>query len=45
MPIKECQTDGKKGYKWGSSGKCYIGADGKRKAIKQGKAIEASKNK
>jgi hypothetical protein len=40
MPLKKCTKDGKKGWKWGDSGACYTGRDGKRKAIKQGIAIE-----
>lgn len=39
-----CQINGKKGYKWGESGKCYPGKSGKIKALKQGQAIHASKN-
>lgn len=37
MPLKRC---GKNGWKWGDSGKCYEGPGGKKKAIKQGLAIE-----
>lgn len=40
MPLKRCQRNGKKGWKWGDSGKCYIGPGAKQKAIKQGIAIE-----
>ena len=40
MPLKRCQHNGKKGWKWGDSGKCYIGPGAKKKAIKQGVAIE-----
>ena len=40
MPLKKCSSDGKSGWKWGDSGKCYTGKDGKKKAIKQGVAIE-----
>lgn len=40
MPLKKCGSDGKSGWKWGDSGKCYTGPDGKKKAIKQGVAIE-----
>ena len=39
MPLKECQIDGKKGWKWGDSGKCYTGPDAKKKAIAQAIAI------
>ena len=40
MPLKKCSNDGKSGYKWGDSGNCYTGPDAKKKAIKQGIAIE-----
>ena len=48
MPIKACSMDGKPGYKWGDSGKCYTYTPGseaskkaaKAKAIKQ--AVAAS---
>ena len=36
MPVKRCISKGKKGYKWGDEGKCFIGSDGKVKAAKQG---------
>lgn len=42
MPIKRCQTDGKKGYKYGDSGHCYPGNEGKAKAVKQAVAIKIS---
>ena len=40
MPLKNCTVDGQSGYKWGNEGTCYTGKDGKKKAIKQGIAIE-----
>lgn len=40
MPLKKCSNDGNSGWKWGDSGKCYTGPDGKKQAIKQGVAIE-----
>lgn len=40
MPLKKCTIDGKAGYKWGDAGKCYTGPEGKKKAIKQGVAVE-----
>lgn len=43
MPLMRCKVKGARGYKWGESGKCYAGADGRRKALRQGRAIEASK--
>lgn len=49
MPVKECQEDGKPGYKWGDEGKCYTYTPGdkasreraKEKAKKQGRAVES----
>jgi hypothetical protein len=40
MPLKKCSDDDKSGWKWGDSGKCYTGRDGKKKAIQQGISIE-----
>ena len=46
MPIMNCSDDGKKGYKWGESGKCYTYTDDESKkeayakAGKQGAAIK-----
>ena len=40
MPLKKCTIDDKSGYKWGNEGKCYTGPNAKKKAIKQGLAIE-----
>jgi hypothetical protein len=42
MPIRKTTKDGKTGYKFGSSGKAYFGADAKKKAQAQAKAIYAS---
>lgn len=42
MPIQTCKVKGKKGWKWGKSGKCYGGITGKAKALKQARAIHAS---
>jgi hypothetical protein len=39
MPIKRCSIDGKDGWKYGDSGTCYSGPDGKRKAIAQAIAV------
>lgn len=38
MPLKKCSSGGNSGWKWGDSGHCYTGPDGKKKAIKQGYA-------
>jgi hypothetical protein len=51
MPIQNCQKDGKPGFKWGPEGFCYIFEQGnkesieraRKKALEQGRAIEASK--
>ena len=40
MPLKKCTVEGKAGYQWGDTGKCYTGPEGKKKAIKQGVAVE-----
>ncbi len=45
MPLKRCTEKGKSGWKWGDSGKCYIGEGGRAKALAQGQAIEAGKRK
>jgi len=42
MPLKQCTVDGKKGWKWGDSGKCYTGPQGRAKAMEQMKAIKSS---
>jgi len=42
MPVKPCQRGGKKGYKWGDKGKCYLGPGAKKKAAEQGGAVKAS---
>jgi hypothetical protein len=47
MPVKECQSEGKPGYKWGDEGKCYtytpnnIGQknNAKKRAVVQGIAV------
>ena len=40
MPLKNCSENGKDGWKWGDQGKCYLGKDAKKQAIKQGISIE-----
>ena len=42
MPIQRCSVSGKRGWKWGQSGKCYIGAGARRRAVRQARAIRAS---
>lgn len=40
MPVKKSGS----GYKFGDKGKVYTGKGAKKKAAKQGRAIQASKN-
>jgi len=43
MPIQRCNLkSGKKGWKWGKSGKCY---PTRERALKQMRAIKASQHK
>ena len=52
MPVKECEENGKPGFKWGDENKCYTYTPNdktsketaRKKALKQGVAIEISKN-
>lgn len=37
-----CQINGSPGWKWGVSGKCYPGPQGKERAARQGRAIKSS---
>ena len=43
MPLMRCTVKGRKGWKFGPTGKCYAGDAGKAKAARQGRAIEMSK--
>ena len=53
VPIMRCQRNGKPGYKWGESGYCYTYTPGdersreeaRRKAMEQGRAIEANRRR
>jgi len=42
MPVQRCTKNGKPGWRWGKSGKCYTGSGAKAKAAKQGAAIKAA---
>lgn len=42
MPIKICTSKGKKGKRWGDSGKCYTGPEAHKKAAAQAAAAYAS---
>lgn len=47
MPVMSCQENGKPGFKWGKSGKCYTYSNERSrklaitKAQKQGRAIKS----
>ena len=45
MPIQHCSKHGKRGWKFGASGTCYIGPGAKARAERQGRAIKASESK
>jgi len=45
MPVQRCQKSNKPGFKWGPNGKCYTGRDAHSRAVRQGRAIEASKQR
>lgn len=46
MPAKRCSVNGKSGWKWGDSGKCYPGGnEAKKKAYIQGYAIARDKQR
>lgn len=40
MPLQRCKKDGKSGWKYGDNGACYTGPGAKKKAIRQGVAIQ-----
>ena len=40
MPVMQCQSKNKKGWKFGKSGKCYTGKNARENARKQGQAIK-----
>lgn len=50
MPVKNCRENGKPGFKWGNSGKCYTYTPGNEqsrkrardKAVRQGRAIQVN---
>ncbi|HEY6019192.1 MAG TPA: hypothetical protein VIY48_04615 [Candidatus Paceibacterota bacterium] len=53
MPVQHCESNGKPGYKWGNSGKCYTYTandessrkEAYKKATAQGIAINGGKYK
>jgi len=53
MPVRRCFQNGKSGYQWGESGKCYTYKSGdeesqsraKAKAEEQGRAIHANQGR
>lgn len=42
MPLQKCSKSGTSGWKWGNQGKCFIGTGARTRALRQGRAIEAS---
>lgn len=44
MPVIKCTTESKAGLKYSKGGKCYTGPTAKKKAQKQGQAIEISRH-
>ena len=45
MPKQPCSIGGKKGLKYGESGKCYTGPDKLKKVAKQAAAIHISEQR
>lgn len=41
MPVEQCQTMGRRGFRWGKAGICYTGSGARAKAERQGRAIRA----
>ena len=39
MPLKRCHKEGKPGYKWGDSGKCYTYTSGNKAEREAAKAL------
>lgn len=39
MPLQRCTVNGKQGWKWRQSGKCYTGPQAKKQALQQAQAI------
>lgn len=52
MPVQVCELNGQPGFRWGQQGRCYTYEEGdedgrraaRRKAARQGRAIEASRH-
>lgn len=44
MPLQRCTVNDKKGWRWGESGKCYLGPGGRRKALRQMRAIKSKES-
>lgn len=45
MPLTQCQSNNKPGWKFGAAGKCFIGNNARQMAVAQGRAIEASQTR
>jgi len=44
MPLQQCTKNGVSGYQYGDTGTCYTGDNARKRAARQGRAIEAHKN-
>ena len=42
MPVQSCQLNNRPGFKFGPTGTCYVGRGARKRAARQGRAIEAS---
>lgn len=42
MPLTQCQSNNQPGWKFGATGKCFIGNNARQMAVAQGRAIKAS---
>ena len=46
MPVQKVKlSSSRTGYRWGKTGKVYTGKDARKKAARQGKAIEAERKR
>lgn len=43
MPLEKCTKDGESGWRFGPQGTCFVGKNGRARAVAQGAAINASR--
>ena len=41
MPVQRCRRNGKPGYRWGKSGKCYTYTPGSKRGREMARALAA----